>query len=376
MKKKLLFVYNPKAGKEKIRENLADVLDVFAAHDYDLTVVPTRRKDEAREVVRDRSKDYDLVVCSGGDGTLDETVTGMIQSGFRTTVGYIPAHLIQTQPVVLVVEVTVFIKRFVQQVVNQCVAVSVAVKSQPSFLLDIVHRSRLTRIHDLLADLKIGCSAQTLETILVMSDDQIAVVRQHRREIGRELVLLPFDTVELLIGEVERVVLEVQNRRRVSCAVYRATTLQRHLAVVRIAVYRFDDNQHAALDLLLFGIRHIGPAVLIHVFLNRCLERLIHLFVRTLNLVRVNRHGAVDLLCLHRNKEQGAKTKDNYVFNSQRNIHCSLFIIHYNHFVIDMMFPVFSLNTMTGRVAPVNKSLASGTSTPNCATEIVRCAIS
>ncbi|MBR4732152.1 MAG: diacylglycerol kinase family lipid kinase [Lachnospiraceae bacterium] len=91
MKKKLLFVYNPKAGKEKIRENLADVLDVFAAHDYDLTVVPTRRKDEAREVVRDRSRDYDLVVCSGGDGTLDETVTGMIQSGFRTTVGYIPA---------------------------------------------------------------------------------------------------------------------------------------------------------------------------------------------------------------------------------------------------------------------------------------------
>ena len=91
MKKKLLFVYNPKAGKEKIRESLADVLDIFAEADYDMTVVPTRRRDEVREVVRDRKRDYDLVVCSGGDGTLDETVTGMIQSGFSTPVGYIPA---------------------------------------------------------------------------------------------------------------------------------------------------------------------------------------------------------------------------------------------------------------------------------------------
>ncbi len=91
MKKKLLFVYNPKAGKEKIRGNLADVLETFAREDYELTVVPTRRKDEAREVVRDRGEGYDLVVCSGGDGTLDEAVTGMIQSGIRTPLGYIPA---------------------------------------------------------------------------------------------------------------------------------------------------------------------------------------------------------------------------------------------------------------------------------------------
>ncbi len=91
MKKKLLFVYNPKAGKEKIRECLADVLEVFAEADYELTVVPTRRRDEAREVLKNRAKDYSLVVCSGGDGTLDETVTGMIQSGFSTPLGYLPA---------------------------------------------------------------------------------------------------------------------------------------------------------------------------------------------------------------------------------------------------------------------------------------------
>ncbi|MBO4748981.1 MAG: YegS/Rv2252/BmrU family lipid kinase, partial [Lachnospiraceae bacterium] len=78
-------------GKERIRDNLAEILELFAERGYEMTVVPTQARDEARQVVRDRSKDFSLVVCSGGDGTLDEVVTGMIQSGFRTPLGYIPA---------------------------------------------------------------------------------------------------------------------------------------------------------------------------------------------------------------------------------------------------------------------------------------------
>ena len=91
MEKKLLFVYNPKAGKAQIRSKLADILDVFTQEGYEITVVPTQKKDDARVVVAGRRRDYELVVCSGGDGTLDEVVTGMIQSGFRTPIGYIPA---------------------------------------------------------------------------------------------------------------------------------------------------------------------------------------------------------------------------------------------------------------------------------------------
>ena len=91
MDKKLLFVYNPKAGKAQIRTKLADVLDVFAKGGYELTVYPTQKRDDARRIVAERSRDYELVVCSGGDGTLDETVTGMMQSGFHTPIGYIPA---------------------------------------------------------------------------------------------------------------------------------------------------------------------------------------------------------------------------------------------------------------------------------------------
>lgn len=91
MGKKLLFVYNPKAGKAQIRNKLADILNVFAEAEYEITVAPTRRHGDARRIVENRSRDYELVVCSGGDGTLDEAVTGMIESGFRTPIGYIPA---------------------------------------------------------------------------------------------------------------------------------------------------------------------------------------------------------------------------------------------------------------------------------------------
>lgn len=91
MDKKLLFVYNPKAGKARIRTKLADILEVFARDGYELTVCPTQKREDARRIVAGRSREYDLVVCSGGDGTLDETVTGMMQSGFRTPIGYIPA---------------------------------------------------------------------------------------------------------------------------------------------------------------------------------------------------------------------------------------------------------------------------------------------
>lgn len=91
MGKKMFFVYNPKAGKAQIRTKLSDVLNVFAAAGYEMTVLPTQKRDDARLAVANRSRDYDLVVCSGGDGTLNETVTGMIQSGFMTPIGYVPA---------------------------------------------------------------------------------------------------------------------------------------------------------------------------------------------------------------------------------------------------------------------------------------------
>ena len=89
--KKMLFVYNPKAGKAMIRNKLADILDIFTAGGYEITIIPTQKHGDATEIVKNRSDVYDVVVCSGGDGTLDEVVNGMLLSDHRTPLGYIPA---------------------------------------------------------------------------------------------------------------------------------------------------------------------------------------------------------------------------------------------------------------------------------------------
>ncbi len=89
--KKMLFIYNPKAGRGRVRAELADILDIFAAGDYEITIHPTRKNGDAVKIAAEREADYDMLVCCGGDGTLDETVRGMMQNDSRTPLGYIPA---------------------------------------------------------------------------------------------------------------------------------------------------------------------------------------------------------------------------------------------------------------------------------------------
>ena len=89
--KKALFIFNPHSGKALIRNHLMEIVDILVKDGYELTVYSTQGRGDACRAVRGRHKSYELVVCSGGDGTLDEIVTGMMQSGFRTTIGYIPA---------------------------------------------------------------------------------------------------------------------------------------------------------------------------------------------------------------------------------------------------------------------------------------------
>lgn len=91
MSKKTLFIVNPHAGKGYIKNHLLEITDILVKAGHEVTVYTTQSQGDAIRVTRERDKSYDLVICSGGDGTLDEVVTGMIQSGFRTDIGYIPA---------------------------------------------------------------------------------------------------------------------------------------------------------------------------------------------------------------------------------------------------------------------------------------------
>lgn len=87
----MFFIYNPHAGKARIRSNLLDIIDIFAKADYEVTVYPTQRQGDATKATMERLEGYDIVVCSGGDGTLDEVVSGMLKSNERIPIGYVPA---------------------------------------------------------------------------------------------------------------------------------------------------------------------------------------------------------------------------------------------------------------------------------------------
>ena len=91
--KRMLFVYNPNAGKGVLKAKLADVVDIFVKADYEVVIYPTQCYQDALNKVAKLEDGYDLVVCGGGDGTLDEVVTGMMKRSpiRRIPIGYIPA---------------------------------------------------------------------------------------------------------------------------------------------------------------------------------------------------------------------------------------------------------------------------------------------
>lgn len=90
-KKKMLFIYNPHAGKASIRSNLLDMIDIFTKAGFEVTAYPTQQQGDAIKATREKADDVQVLACSGGDGTLDEVVTGMMECENRIPIGYVPA---------------------------------------------------------------------------------------------------------------------------------------------------------------------------------------------------------------------------------------------------------------------------------------------
>lgn len=88
---KLLLIYNPNSGTRKSARHLSDVAEIFTEGGYMVTAMPTMKRGDATEYVERFGKDYNFVVVMGGDGTYNEVVSGYVQSGLKTPIGYIPA---------------------------------------------------------------------------------------------------------------------------------------------------------------------------------------------------------------------------------------------------------------------------------------------
>lgn len=91
MNKKLLFIFNPRSGKGQIKAHLAEIIDIMVKAGFEVTVYTTQSQGDAIEKARTEADNYDRIICSGGDGTLDEVVTGVMQADIKVPIGYIPA---------------------------------------------------------------------------------------------------------------------------------------------------------------------------------------------------------------------------------------------------------------------------------------------
>ena len=89
--KKMLFVMNPYSGMRRAVRYLVDIIAMFNRADYEVITHMTGGQGDATEVVREIAPRVDLVVCCGGDGTFNETVSGILQSGADVPIGYIPS---------------------------------------------------------------------------------------------------------------------------------------------------------------------------------------------------------------------------------------------------------------------------------------------
>lgn len=88
--KTMSLIINPNAGTRQGRRFLADILTIFSDADYLPTVFITKKRGDADEFARGLAGEADLVVACGGDGTLNEVITGLLAGGHTSPVGYIP----------------------------------------------------------------------------------------------------------------------------------------------------------------------------------------------------------------------------------------------------------------------------------------------
>lgn len=91
MRKRMLFIYNPLSGKGLIKNSLSDIISTFTEAGYDVICHPTSSRGDGQRTVEELGDRAEVIVVSGGDGTLDEIVTGMMNSGSSIPVGYIPS---------------------------------------------------------------------------------------------------------------------------------------------------------------------------------------------------------------------------------------------------------------------------------------------
>lgn len=91
MGKRILFIFNPISGRAQLKNKLMEIINLFVENGCTVTVHPTQGVLDAKRIAIEEAGDYDLLVCSGGDGTVNEVVDGLMEAEKKPVLGYIPS---------------------------------------------------------------------------------------------------------------------------------------------------------------------------------------------------------------------------------------------------------------------------------------------
>lgn len=88
---KCLFVYNPVSGRGKTEKRLKKIVRALRERYGDVCVCASRERGDMTRIIREQAHLFDAVVFSGGDGSINEALQGVCESGCSPELGYIPS---------------------------------------------------------------------------------------------------------------------------------------------------------------------------------------------------------------------------------------------------------------------------------------------
>ena len=88
----MLWILNPHAGRGAMSGKIIGCVTAFQQAGYDVTIYITQGAQDATRVARERAGEFDRIVCAGGDGTLNEVITGLMQAETRPVLGYVDVY--------------------------------------------------------------------------------------------------------------------------------------------------------------------------------------------------------------------------------------------------------------------------------------------
>ena len=90
--KKVKVIYNPSSGRQLVQRKIDSICKILLDNGYVVGKFATKKKDDALyETIKSCQEDWDILIASGGDGTVNEVAAGIVLGGRKIPVAILAA---------------------------------------------------------------------------------------------------------------------------------------------------------------------------------------------------------------------------------------------------------------------------------------------